>query len=296
MRWTPGGRSEDLEDLRGQTGGGMMQRGVPLGIGGVLLLIVISLLTGQDFLSLIGGPAQVSVPDPQQQPVGSTGVQSSPQEDQLVEFVSDVLDDSQDTWSKLLPGRYRRAKLVLFRDMVPSACGRGEAAMGPFYCPNDERVYIDLSFYEELKQRFGAPGDAAQAYVLAHEIGHHVQKLLGIESQVRRMQEARPGQANALSVAMELQADCFAGVWGHSAIGRQIVRDNQVSLDEADIQEGLRAAAAIGDDRIQRMTTGRVQPESFTHGSSQQRSQWFARGVQSGAPDTCDTFGSRRGT
>ena len=277
MRWTPGHTSRNVEDRRGQT----VRRGATIGLGGLILLVVLSFLTGQDFLSLMGpSPEQVLVPSSGQ----SGPAASSPQEEQLVQFVSFVLDDAQATWTKLLGGRYREAKLVLFRDQTSSGCGFGEAATGPFYCPADEKVYIDLGFYDELRRRLGAPGDFAQAYVLAHEIGHHVQKVLGIEGQVRQLQQRRPDAANGLSVRMELQADCFAGIWGNSTAQRQI-------LEQGDVEEGLNAAAAIGDDRIQRMQTGFVRPDSFTHGSSQQRVEWFRRGLQSGNVEACDTFG-----
>jgi len=178
---------------------------------------------------------------------------------------------------------YRHAKLVLFRDSIDSACGAAQSATGPFYCPGDEKVYIDLGFYDELKQRFGAPGEFAEAYVLAHEIGHHVQKLLGIEAKVRAAQQRNPQAANQLSVGLELQADCLAGVWGHSTQQRNI-------LDPGDVEEGLKAAAAVGDDRLQSMSRGRVNPETFTHGSSAQRMQWFQRGFQDGTIASCDTF------
>jgi predicted metalloprotease len=207
-------------------------------------------------------------------------------ENREVQFVSFVLDDAQRTWEQMLPqsgARYRHAKLVLFRDVTESSCGTAESATGPFYCPGDEKVYIDLGFFEELSQRFGAPGEFAQAYVIAHEIGHHVQKLLGIERQVRQRQQLRPSARNTLSVAMELQADCLAGVWGHSTAQRKII-------DESDIAAGLRAAASVGDDRLQRMATGRVSPESFTHGSSAQRTTWFRRGLDSGEVSACNTF------
>jgi hypothetical protein len=267
--------SRNVEDRRGST----IRRGAGIGLGGLLILFVLSLLTGRNFMSLanLGGGGQVAI---QQQ---SGPVASSPEEDQLAQFVSFVLDDAQATWKQVLPGQYRESKVVLFRDLVQSACGMAQSATGPFYCPADEKVYIDLGFYEELKRRFGAPGDFAQAYVLAHEIGHHVQKVLGIEAQVRQLQQSRPGLANQLSVRMELQADCFAGVWGHSTAQRQI-------LDRGDVEEGLNAAAAIGDDRIQKMQTGFVRPDSFTHGSSAQRVEWFKRGLQTGDVNACDTF------
>jgi predicted metalloprotease len=240
--------------------------------------VVLSLLTGQDFLSLVG-PGSDVIDSP-----ASSPATTSPEEEELVQFVSFVLDDAQDTWERLLPGRYQRAALVLFRDAVQSACGFAEAATGPFYCPGDRKVYIDLGFYAELKQRFGAPGDFAQAYVLTHEIGHHVQTLLGIEERMRQMQQARPQLSNELSVRLELQADCFAGLWGNSTAQRNI-------LERGDVEEGLNAAAAIGDDRIQRMSGARVAPERFTHGSSEQRVEWFRRGLQSGQIEACDTFG-----
>jgi hypothetical protein len=197
------------------------------------------------------------------------------------------LDDVQATWTKVLPQAgtpYRGTKLVLFRDAIQSACGFADAASGPFYCPADQKVYIDLGFYRELRDRFGASGDFAQAYVIAHEIGHHVQHLLGIDEQVRRARSRRPSQDNQLSVMVELQADCLAGVWGNSTARRDI-------LEQGDVEEGLNAAAAIGDDRIQRMSTGRVFPERFTHGSSAQRVTWFKRGLSSGQVSACNTFG-----
>lgn len=274
MRWTPGGISGNIEDRRGFRLG---RGGAGLGLGGMLILFVLSLLFGQDFLSLVSnGP----------EPAARESV-ADPAEERTVEFVSFVLDDAQQTWRRILPAAgaaYSDAKLVLFRDAVQSACGFAEAATGPFYCPADGKVYIDLSFYDDLRRRFGAPGDFAQAYVLAHEIGHHVQNLLGIDDQVRRAQRGNPGSANALSVAMELQADCFAGIWGHSTAQREI-------LETGDVEEGLNAAAAIGDDRLQRMARGRVSPESFTHGSSAQRVSWFRRGLESGRVSACDTFG-----
>jgi predicted metalloprotease len=275
MRWTPGRTSDNIEDRRGMG----VRAGIPIGIGGLLLLGLLSLLTGRNFLSLIAdmdtGPTTYEGP-----------VQSSPEEDRRVQFVSFVLDDAQNTWRQILGDRYRDAKLVLFRDQVESACGFGQAASGPFYCPGDQKVYIDLSFYDELQRRFGAPGEFAQAYVLAHELGHHVQNLMGIEPQVRRAMQARPDMQNELSVRLELQADCLAGVWGHSTAQRQI-------LETGDVESALNAAAAIGDDRIQRMSGGWVQPETFTHGSSAQRVQWFKRGLQSGDMKDCDTFGGR---
>lgn len=274
MRWTSRGRSRDLEDRRGQGG---FRRAAPIGVGGLLILVVLSLITGQDFLSQAdpggGAPAPSTA-----QPYTAT-----PEEEKLVDFVSFVLDDSQDVWTQLLGPNYQRARLVLFTDAVESACGFAQSATGPFYCPADQRVYIDLGFYRELQQRFGAPGDFAQAYVLAHEIGHHVQTLTGTERQVRQAQGGNPSQANALSVRMELQADCYAGVWAHTTSRRDL-------LEGDDVEEALNAASAIGDDRIQRMGSGRVAPERFTHGSSAQRMEWFRRGFETGRPEACDTF------
>src|SRR5437660_10776992 len=284
MRWTPGGSSDDVEDRRNESGGGggFQVGGIHLGLGGVILLFVLSLIFKRDFLSLLSTG-----------PVGSTGTtvsQPDPARDQreqpLLQFVTFVLNDAQNTWSQILPAQgaqYRHAKLVLFRDSIDSSCGLAQSATGPFYCPEDEKVYVDLGFYDELKQRFGAPGEFAEAYVLAHEIGHHVQKLLGIEAKVRAAQQQNPQAANQLSVGLELQADCLAGVWGHSTQQRNL-------LDPGDVDQGLRAAAAVGDDRLQRMATGHVNPETFTHGSSAQRTQWFQRGFQDGTIASCNTF------
>jgi len=216
-----------------------------------------------------------------------------PQNDEMYEFVKAVHNDVQATWEQQFASSgqaYQPATLVLFTDSTQSGCGYGQAAMGPFYCPADQKAYIDLGFYNDLKQRFGAPGDFAQAYVLAHEIGHHVQHQLGIDQMVRQAQEQDPGRANELSVLMELQADCFAGVWGHVAAQRQSVQEG-IILEPGDVEEALTAASAIGDDRIQQQSSGRVNPESWTHGSSQQRVQWFRKGMESGNPDQCDTFG-----
>ncbi len=277
MRWTPGGVSSDIEDRRSEGGGGGFGfGGMHLGIGGVIVVLVLSLLFHRNFFALFSAgntaaPQQVNRP-----------VQETPEEHRNVQFVSFVLDDAQKTWEQTLPG-YRHAKLDLFRDQIRSACGFAQSASGPFYCPEDERVYIDLGFYDELRERFGAPGDFAQAYVIAHEIGHHVQKLQGIEQQVHQAMNSDRSRRNALSVRLELQADCYAGVWGHSTEQRGII-------DNADVEQGLNAAAAIGDDRLQRMSGRAVSPERFTHGSSQQRVEWFRRGLQSGRVEDCDTF------
>jgi predicted metalloprotease len=277
MRWRRGGPSENLEDRRGETG---VRVGAPqIGIGGLLLLLALSYFFGQDLLTPF---LQQAPPTPMERAPGGPPADTSPEEEERVAFVSFVIDDLQDTWRRILPG-YRDAKLVLFRGAIQSGCGFAQSAMGPFYCPLDQKVYIDLDFYEELRRRFGAPGDFAQAYVIAHEVGHHVQGLLGIDQQVREAQRREPGAANALSARMELQADCLAGVWGHSTGQRDI-------LESGDVEEGLNAAAAIGDDRIQRQSTGEVQPEGFTHGSSAQRVFWFRRGLETGDPNRCDTF------
>ena len=285
MRWTPGGESSNIEDRRGQGGGFIPGGRAGMGIGGAVIMLVLSLIFGRDFVT--GGTTTDST---NAAPAVANGeVSSSPAEERLVQFVSFVLDDVQKTWRSILADRhvqYEDAKLVLFRDMTQSGCGTAQSTMGPFYCPLDQKVYIDLAFYDELQRRFGAPGDFAQAYVLAHELGHHVQHLLGIDAQSRRLQRANPGSENAVSVRLELQADCFAGIWGHSTEQRRI-------LSEGDIDEGLNAAAAVGDDRLQRAATGRVNTESFTHGSAAQRSAWFKRGFTTGQIEACDTFGDR---
>ena len=295
MRWTPGGTSDDIEDRRdssggGGGGGGFNIGGGHIGIGGFLILLVLSFIFKRNLLPLAGvgtgggNPTQIGQTYQPQNPVRNQAQDQA--EQPLVQFISFVLDDTQRTWQQILSQQgipYRHAKLVLFRDRIDSACGTAQSASGPFYCPGDEKVYIDLGFYDELKRRFGVPGEFAQAYVLAHEIGHHIQKLTGIEQKVRVAQQRNPGAANQLSVALELQADCFAGVWGHSTDQRKL-------LDPGEVKEGLDAAAAVGDDRLQRMSTGRVNPESFTHGSSAQRMQWFQRGFTTGDMRECNTF------
>lgn len=282
MRWTPGGRSDDLEDRRGQGGGGPQFGGIHLGIGGFIIVFILSLVFHRDFLSLLGGGGSASLSGPSAQADPAQDAREEPE----VQFVSFVLDDAQSTWTKVLSDRgasYRHAKLVLFRDSINSACGSAQSASGPFYCPRDEKVYIDLGFYDDLKDRYGASGQFAQAYVLAHEIGHHVQKLIGVESKVRQAQEQNPGARNELSVRLELQADCFAGVWAHSTDQRKL-------LEQGDAEQAMNAAAAVGDDRLQRAASSQVHPESFTHGTSAQRSQWFQRGFQGGDVDSCNTF------
>jgi uncharacterized protein len=278
MRWTPGGLSSDVEDRRGQSGGGLGGGG--LGLVGFVILLVISLVTGRNyigaFLSSGGGAPGVQQSGPRAE---------SPQEDRSAQLASFVLGDAQDTWTQILAKeniRYPRAKLVLFRDYTQSRCGAAQSATGPFYCPADQKVYLDLGFWDQLKS-YGASGEFAQAYVVAHEIGHHVQNVIGIEQKVRAMQQQNPRARNQISVAVELQADCFAGVWAHSTAQRNI-------LEQGDVQTGLQAAAAVGDDRLQKMSQGYVTPDSFTHGTSQQRMNWFNRGFNSGQVTDCNTF------
>jgi hypothetical protein len=255
-----------------------------IGCGGAIILLVLSLLTGKNFFTLLdnsGGDSQSVAP------AASTGpVEQTPKEEKAVEFVSFVLDDTQNTWSRILDKqgiRYERAKLVLFRDTTQSACGLGQAASGPFYCPSDAKVYLDLTFFDELHSRFGAPGDFAEAYVIAHEMGHHVQNLLGTSERTQELMDRNPRRANEYSVRLELQADCYAGIWGHSTEQRDI-------LEPGEVEEGLAAAAAVGDDRLQRMSGRGVNPDSFTHGSSEQRMEWFQRGFRSGRIRDCETF------
>ena len=261
----------------GGLGGGM---GRGLGIGGTVVVLALSLLFGRNLFSDLGvepGMAATNAP--------LSAADSAAQEEQ-VQFVSFVLDDVQNIWAKTLPNygaQFHPARLVLFRNSTSSGCGGAESAMGPFYCPVDERVYLDLGFFDELQQKFGASGDFARAYVIAHELGHHVQHLLGTDARVRQQQEANPSAANELSVRLELQADCYAGVWAHSTEQRQM-------LQTGDVDEALNAAASVGDDRIQQQTTGRINVDSFTHGSAAQRSEWFKRGFESGDPRNCNTL------
>src|SRR3984893_3582834 len=282
MDWTPGGSSEDIENRREEGGGGGGGfgfggfGGVHLGIGGTLVLIVLSIVFRSSRFTSVVAPTETHAPDRARDASEQTEV----------DFVKFVLNDVQANWDRLLPqsgASYRHAKVVLFRDETPSGCGEAQSATGPFYCPGDEKVYLDLGFFDELKSRFGAPGEFAQAYVIAHEIGHHVQKLLGIEGKVQRLRESNPAQANPLSVSLELQADCFAGVWAKTTEQRKII-------DESDVEAGLRAAAAVGDDRLQKMATGHISPENFTHGSSRQRTQWFQTGLNSGQISACNSF------
>jgi len=285
MKWTPGGESEDIEDRRDESGGGgggFQFGGIHIGIGGAIVLAILSFVFKTNLFALLstgtGSPvATVSQPNPARDAA----------EKPLVDFVSFVLDDTQNTWTQILPQQtgtpYRHAKLVLFRDYTRSGCGGAESATGPFYCPEDEKVYIDLSFFDELSRRFGAPGQFAQAYVLAHELGHHIQKLTGIEGKVRQLQESNSREVNPLSVKLELQADCFAGIWAHSTQQRGL-------LEKGDVESALGAASAVGDDHLQKMATGHVSPESFTHGTSQQRMHWFNAGLSNGTIAACNTF------
>ncbi len=285
MKWEDRGRSRNLEDRRGRRGP-VARAGIPLGIGGVLVLVALSALTGTNLFALLGLSPTASTGTPQAAPPTE---QSLAAEEVHVRFVSFVLDDVQVTWRDAFEGSgvdYRDATLVLYRDAVQSACGVAPAATGPFYCPSDTSVYLDLSFYETLRERYGAPGDFAEAFVIAHEIGHHVQQLLGTTDTVRSAQQSRPADANTLSVALELQADCYAGVWAASAEARSI-------LDHGDLEEGLAAAAAVGDDRLAGRTGRIPNQETFTHGSSAQRTQWFRTGFDTGDPNACDTFAAR---
>jgi uncharacterized protein len=283
MKWTPGGESGDIEDRRDESGGGggFQFGGVHIGIGGAIVLAILSFVFRTHVFALLGNggvsPTAVSQPNPAQDAA----------EKPLVEYISFVLDDVQKTWTVLLPEQtgtqYRHAKLVLFRDATDSGCGNAQSATGPFYCPEDEKVYIDLSFFDELNRRFGAPGQFAQAYVLAHELGHHIQKLTGIEGKVHQLQEQNSREVNPLSVKLELQADCFAGIWAHTTQQRGL-------LEKGDVESALGAASAVGDDRLQKMSTGHVSPESFTHGTSEQRMHWFNAGLSNGTIAACNTF------
>src|SRR5262245_14022200 len=281
MRWQMGRRSDNVEDRRGMGAGGVAVGG---GIG-TIVLVALALFFGVDPSVVLqggGGPTQPAVE--RQAP--------SPEQDQLKDFVAAILGDTEDTWRAVfarMKREYREPKLVLFSDVVQSACGNADAAVGPFYCPGDQKVYLDLSFFRDLRERFRAPGEFAQAYVIAHEVGHHVQNLIGISERVRSLQSrASEREANALSVRLELQADCFSGVWANNAN-----RSRQI-LEQGDIEAGLNAAAAIGDDRLQRQARGHVVPDAFTHGSSAQRVRWFRQGLDAGAVRACDTFKARQ--
>jgi uncharacterized protein len=286
MRWTPGDRG-NIEDLRGRSGIGLRAGG--LGIGGLLVVLLLSWATGIDFLSLVGSGGGAP-----SETVGTSGtpgpVASTPEEEKLVDFVDAVMGDAQATWRDLLGNRYQPTKVRLFRDAIQSSCGFAQAASGPFYCPGDHYVYLDLGFFDELRRRFGASGDFAEAYVVAHELGHHVQSLLGVDAELRQAQGRDPSARNDLSVRLELQADCYAGVWAHATNKSGRASQGRIELENGDLEDGLRAAAAIGDDRIQRMSTGHVFPDKFTHGTSDQRVTWLRRGFESGDPNACNTF------
>lgn len=286
MRWQDGRRSENVEDRRGLSAGA----GQKLKIGGGLSLVVlvVGLLMGKDLTPLLGMLSSGAGPSPAAAPGTGQAKGRSAAEDRLADFVSVVLADTEDTWTTLfqqMGKTYTKPKLVLFTDAVDSACGYNSAAVGPFYCPGDQKVYIDLSFYDDLQKRFGAPGDFAQAYVIAHEVGHHVQTLLGI-SQNLRAKERGLGEAerNRLSVMQELQADCFAGLWGHFA------KTQRQLLESGDLEEAMQAATAIGDDHLQKQAGRAISPETWTHGSSKQRVRWFSVGMKEGTFAACDTY------
>lgn len=293
MKWEGNRESDNVEDARSSGGGGGGGRGFggrSIGLGSVAIALVAGWIFGVNpltVLSLLSGGDGGAVPTQQQAPAGKP-----PADDKMARFVGVVLADTEDVWRakfKQMGGTYREPKLRLFRGSEPTACGRGQAAMGPFYCPGDQKVYIDLSFYETMRTRLGAPGDFAQAYVIAHEVGHHVQNLLGISGKVDAMRgRVSEAQQNALSVRLELQADCFAGIWAHDAqSARQI-------LEQGDVEEALNAATQIGDDTLQRKSQGTVVPETFTHGTSAQRVSWFKRGFQGGSVEQCNTFEARQ--
>jgi predicted metalloprotease len=290
VKWTPGTENDDVVDQRGSDGGGGGGGGgfgamhlTGGGLAALVVVVVVARVFGVDISGLLGGdhrpaPSQVTPPSQPHPPAGTDP------DKQLVDFVKFVMKDIQGTFEagfKASGQPYRHAKLVLFTSAIDTGCGRSSAAIGPFYCPADEHAYIDLSFYRELRERFGAPGDFAQAYVLAHEIGHHLQKLLGTEQRAQAL--GRGNKRNEISVRTELQADCYAGVWGHAAAGKKL-------LEAGDLEEAITAATAIGDDRLQKQAGRQVNPETFTHGSSAQRVRWFRKGFDSGRLDACDTF------
>lgn len=287
MRWEGNRQSSNVEDMRsGGGGGGFGIGGGTIGIGTIVIALIGGAILGVNPLTLLG-ILSGGEPAPQVQ-----NAPAPPANDRMAQFVSTVLADTEDVWKQQFAAggaSYVEPKLVLFRGAVRTACGAGQAAMGPFYCPADQKVYIDLSFYETMKSRMGAPGDFAQAYVIAHEVGHHVQHQLGITERVERARASGNGaQANAMSVRLELQADCFAGVWGHHAHNQRQI------LEQGDIQEAMNAASKIGDDALQQAAGRAVVPESFTHGTSEQRQRWFMTGMQSGSVRSCDTFSTNK--
>ena len=274
-------RSSNIEDRRGMS---PVRKGVGLSIGGVLFLIVLSLF-GINPLPFIGVATKQPEVEMQQSP---QPYQESAEEKELADVAGVTLAETEVTWNRLFEGRYPAPTMVMYNEMTPTGCGTGQAAMGPFYCPLDQRVYVDLTFFRELEQKFGAPGDFAQAYVIAHEVGHHVQHLTGAADKVRQAQQraGSKAEANQYSVMLELQADCYAGVWARDAAQR-------LQITQQDIEEGMRAASAIGDDRLQRASQGRIVPDAFTHGTSEQRMRWLMTGMNSGDPNACDTFNAR---
>lgn len=291
----PTERSDDIIDVRGSGGRGR-RPGVAIGAGGggiaIIIAIIVALLTGGDGGGL--GDILTELQPPTQAPAQENPLDpaTDPQAE-MADFMSVVLDDNQAMWTQIFSdsGRqYQDAQLVLFTGFTDSGCGGADARMGPHYCPLDQRIYLDLDFFNELASRFGAAGDLAPAYVLSHEIAHHVQTLLGINEQVQSMQQQDPSIANDLSIRMELQADCFAGVWASTVFVGQLQTGEDIALDPGEISEALEAAAAVGDDRIQMATQGRIDPESFNHGTSEQRQRWFQTGYDSGDPNSCDTF------
>ena len=292
MKWEGNRESDNVEDRRSGGGGGggsPVFGGRSIGIGTIVIALLGGWVLGINPLTILGLLSGGGPPAHVQQQPGPA--QRPPADDTMARFVSTVLADTEDVWGQVFRqggGRYQEPRLVLFRGATPTACGTGQAAMGPFYCPADQKVYIDLGFYETLKNRLGAPGDFAQAYVIAHEVGHHVQNQLGISGKVDQMRgRVSKAEYNALSVRLELQADCFAGVWAHHAQNaRQI-------LEQGDVEEAMNAAAKIGDDALQRSSGGAVVPESFTHGTSAQRQRWFHNGLQNGSVKACDTFAAR---
>ena len=295
MKWEGNRESSNVEDRRDDGGGGGGMGGIPrmggrgIGVGTIVIALLGGWIFGINPLTILGLLSGGGAPMEQTQQQAPT--RSVPADDRMGKFVSTVLADTEDVWKAIFTkggAQYQEPKLVLFRGGIPTACGTGQAAMGPFYCPGDQKVYIDLSFYETLKTKLGAPGDFAQAYVIAHEVGHHVQNLLGISAKMDQMRgRVSERDYNALSVKLELQADCFAGVWAfHANNQRQI-------LENGDIESAMNAAARIGDDALQKAATGHVVPESFTHGTSAQRQQWFNTGITTGSVKACDTFSAR---
>lgn len=285
MRWEGNRESSNVEDQRSGGGGGFGIGGGTIGIGTIVIALIGGAVLGVNPLTLLGILTGGGGPAPQVQ-----NAPAPPANDQAAKFVSTVLADTEDVWKELFRqggATYQEPKLVLFRGAVRTSCGAGQAAMGPFYCPADQKVYIDLSFYETLKNRLGAPGDFAQAYVIAHEVGHHVQHQLGITQQVEQLRARGGAQANAASVRLELQADCFAGVWGHHAQRARNI------LEQGDVEEAMNAAQKIGDDALQQSSGRAVVPESFTHGTSAQRQRWFETGLKTGSVKACDTFNAR---